>query len=63
MNSSPLNQTTPSWWVEVSASVPQQTYDLGPFNSEEEAKMSRGEHVEALYDQEAGDIIALIKQR
>jgi hypothetical protein len=62
MNSFPLCQPTVSWWVEINTSVPQQTYHLGPFNSQEEAKLSRGAHVEALYHQEARDIVALIKQ-
>ena len=63
MNSSSLHQTTLAWWVEVCTSVPQQTYRLGPFNSQEEAKISRGAHVEALYRQEARDIVAVTKRR
>lgn len=63
MNSFSLHQPTSSWWVEVNTSVPQKTYHLGPFNTQEEAKLSRGAHVEALYHKEARDIVALLKQR
>jgi hypothetical protein len=63
MNSLSPRQSTPSWWVEIYASVPQKTYHLGPFNSQEEARISRGAHVEALYHKEARDIVALIKHR
>jgi Domain of unknown function (DUF1816) len=63
MNSFSPHQSTSSWWVEIYTSVPQQTYHLGPFQSREEAKISRGAHVEDLYHQEARDIVALIKQR
>ena len=62
MNSFSLEQTTLSWWVTVSTSVPQQSYHLGPFNSREEAKISRNAHVKDL-DKKTGDIVALIKQR
>jgi Domain of unknown function (DUF1816) len=62
MNSFPLNQTPLSWWVEVCTSGPSQTYHLGPFNSREEAKISRGAHVQALCQKEARGIFALIKQ-
>ena len=63
MNSFSLHQPTSSWWVEVNTSVPQETYHLGSFNSQEEAKLSRGAHVEDLYHKEARDIVALLKQR
>ncbi len=62
MNSFSLEKTTLSWWVTASTSVPQQNYHLGPFNSREEAKISRDAHVENL-DEETGDVVALIKQR
>ena len=62
MHSFLLNQTTSPWWVEVYMSVSQQTYQLGPFKSREEAKLSRGAHVEGLLHQETRDIVALIKQ-
>ena len=52
-----------SWWVDIYTSIPLQTYQLGPFKSREEAKVSRGTHVDALYQKEARDIVALIKQR
>ena len=55
-------QSSLSWWVEVSTSVLRQTYYLGPFNSREEAKISRRAHVQAL-DKNARDIVALIQQR
>jgi Domain of unknown function (DUF1816) len=63
MNSFSPHQPTLSWWVEVYTSVPQCTYQLGPFQSREEAKISRSAHVEDLYQTEARDIVALIKQR
>ncbi|MCY7393559.1 MAG: DUF1816 domain-containing protein [Leptolyngbyaceae cyanobacterium CAN_BIN12] len=63
MNSLSLHQPKSSWWVEVYTSIPQETYHLGPFNSQEEAKISRGAHVEVLYYKDARDIVALIKQR
>ena len=56
-------QITLAWWVEVYTSMPQQRYVLGPFKSREEAKISRGAHVDALYHQETRDVVALIKQR
>jgi Domain of unknown function (DUF1816) len=63
MNLSSLPLPTLSWWVEVYTSVPQQTYHLGPFNSREEAKISRSAHVEALDRKVIRDITALVKQR
>ncbi|PSB32790.1 DUF1816 domain-containing protein [Stenomitos frigidus] len=63
MNAFSLLQTTVCWWVEVSLSAPQHTYHLGPFKSREEAKRSRGAHVDTLFHQETRDIVALIKQR
>jgi len=63
MHSFLLNQTTSPWWVEVYTSVSQQTYQLGPFQSQAEAKRSRGAHVEALLQQETRDIVASIKQQ
>jgi hypothetical protein len=61
MNTFSLSQTTSAWWVEVSLSIPQQTYHLGPFNSREEAKLSRGTHVKDLLHQTTRDIVASIK--
>lgn len=63
MNSLLPHQSTLSWWVEVYTSFPQQIYYLGPFNSREEASITRGTHVESLYNNKARDIVALIKQR
>lgn len=63
MNTFSSSQTALPWWVEVYMSVSQQTYHLGPFKSQVEAKLSRGAHVEALLHQETRDIVALIKQR
>ena len=62
MNSLPLDQATLPWWVEVYTSASQQTHQLGPFKSHEEAKIARTAHVEALDHEEARDIVALIKQ-
>ena len=56
------HQSELSWWVEINTSVPKQTYHFGPFKSREEAKLSRGVHVDALDRKEARDIVALIKQ-
>lgn len=63
MNAFSLPQIALRWWVEVSLSAPQQTYDLGPFDSRAEAKLSRGTHVEGLLHEATRDIIAIIKQR
>jgi len=63
MNSFSTLKSTLSWWVEVCTAVPQQNYCLGPFKSREEAKLSRGAHVDTLYHQQTRDIVALIKQR
>lgn len=63
MNPFSTLQSTLAWWVEVSLSAPQKTYHLGPFKSREEAKLSRGAHVDALYHQKTRDIVALMKQR
>jgi hypothetical protein len=63
MNSQLPHLPDSSWWVEVYTSAPPRTYHLGPFESREAAKVSRGAHVEALYYTEARDIVALIKQR
>jgi hypothetical protein len=63
MNSLSPYQPELSWWVEVYTSFPQKIYYLGLFHSREEAKISRGTHVEALYHNDARDMIALIKQR
>jgi hypothetical protein len=63
MNAFSLLQTTVCWWVEVSLPAPQHTYHLGSFKSQAEAECSRGAHVDALFHQETGDIVALIKQR
>jgi hypothetical protein len=63
MNTFSLHQATLPWWVEVYMSVSQQTYQLGPFKSQQEAKRSRGAHVEVLLKKETRDIIASIKQQ
>jgi Domain of unknown function (DUF1816) len=63
MNLFSLHQPTLSWWVEVYTSVPKQTYHLGPFNSREEAKISRSAHVKALDHKVVRDVVALVKQR
>jgi hypothetical protein len=63
MKSFSLVESPLSWWVEICTSAPQQSYHLGPFNSQEEARISRGAHVESLYHTEMRDIVALIKQR
>lgn len=62
MNVLSPHQPTVFWWVEIYTSAPQQTYHLGPFNSKEEAKTSRGTHIEALYHKKTSDIVALIKK-
>jgi hypothetical protein len=54
--------TKTAWWVEINTSAPQKTHYLGLFDSREEAKFSRGAHVESLY-RKGSDIVALIKQR
>ncbi len=63
MNAFSTLQSTLAWWVEVSLSATHHTYHLGPFKSREEAKLSRGAHVDVLYHQKATDIVALLKQR
>jgi hypothetical protein len=62
MNAFSLPQITLPWWVEVSLSAPQQTYHLGPFKSQSEARLSRSAHVDSLFHQKTRDIVALIKQ-
>lgn len=62
MNTSSRHQTTSPWWVEVYMSASRQTYHLGPFQSQAEAKLSRSAHVEGLLQQATRDIVALIKQ-
>ncbi|WP_234017338.1 DUF1816 domain-containing protein [Nostoc sp. 'Lobaria pulmonaria (5183) cyanobiont'] len=46
----------------MNTAVPHCTYYFGPFESEKEAQFSRSGYVEDLYQEEARDIIALVKQ-
>jgi hypothetical protein len=62
MNLFSSHQSELFWWVEVNTTVPHITYYFGPFNSEKEAKFSRTGYVEDLYQEEARDIVALVKQ-
>ncbi len=50
------------WWVEINTSVPLCTYYFGPFDSRKEAQDARTGYVEDLYQEEARDIVALVKQ-
>ena len=60
-HSSVSDQSKLSWWVEISTSVPRRTYYFGPFDSQQEARLSRAGYVKKLYQQETGDIVALVK--
>jgi glucan phosphorylase len=62
MNLFSFNQLELFWWVEIKTAVPRCTYYFGPFDSEKEAQLSRSGYVEDLYQEEARDIIALVKQ-
>lgn len=62
MNLLQSNQSEFAWWVEINTTVPRCTYYFGPFDSEQEAQLSRSGYVEDLYQEEARDIIALVKQ-
>ncbi len=62
MNTLSRHQTTSPWWVEVYTSTSRQTYHLGPFKSQAEAKLSRSAHVESLLHQATRDVVALVKQ-
>ncbi|AVH65634.1 DUF1816 domain-containing protein [Nostoc sp. 'Peltigera membranacea cyanobiont' N6] len=62
MNLFQSNQSEFAWWVEINTAVPRCTYYFGPFDSEKEAQLSRSGYVEDLYQEEARDIIALVKQ-
>lgn len=59
---SPGRQSKLSWWIEIHTSVPLCTYYFGPFDSQEEARASRTGYVNELYQEEARDIVALVKQ-
>ncbi len=37
-----------SWWIEVYTYFPKKTYQIGPFKSQEEARIGRGDHVNSL---------------
>jgi hypothetical protein len=62
MNLFSSHQSELFWWVEINTTVPRCTYYFGPFNSEKEAQFSRTGYVEDLYQEEARDIVALVKQ-
>ncbi len=62
MNLFSSNQLELFWWVEINTSVPCCTYYFGPFDSEKEAQVSRTGYVEDLYQEEARDIVAVVKQ-
>ncbi|WP_193199235.1 DUF1816 domain-containing protein [Nostoc sp. MG11] len=62
MNLSPYNQSQLFWWVEISTTVPRCTYYFGPFDSQKEAQLARSGYIEDLYQEEARDIVALVKQ-
>lgn len=62
MNLSLSNQSKLSWWVEINTTVPRCTYYFGPFDTQNEARLSRTGYVEDLYQEEARDIVALVKQ-
>lgn len=51
------------WWIEVHTYFPKKTYKIGPFKSQEEARISRGNHVNSLYQEKKQSVIALIKQK
>lgn len=50
-----------SWWVEINTSVPLCTYYFGPFDSQAEARDARTGYVDDLYQEEARDIVAIVK--
>lgn len=54
-------QSELSWWVEINTSVPLCTYYFGPFDTQEEARNSRTDYVNDLYQEGARDIVALVK--
>ncbi|MCW5319430.1 DUF1816 domain-containing protein [Nostoc sp. KVJ3] len=62
MNLFQSNQSEFAWWVEINTAVPRCTYYFGPFDNKKEAQLSRSGYVEDLYQEEARDIIALVKQ-
>ncbi|MEH2226609.1 DUF1816 domain-containing protein [Nostoc sp.] len=62
MNLFQSNQSEFAWWVEINTAVPRCTYYFGPFDSEKEAQLSRTGYIEDLYQEEARDIIAIVKQ-
>ncbi|MEH2229373.1 MAG: DUF1816 domain-containing protein [Nostoc sp.] len=62
MNLFQSNQSEFAWWVEINTAVPRCTYYFGPFDSEKEAQFSRTGYIDDLYQEEARDIIAIVKQ-
>ncbi|MEH2048207.1 DUF1816 domain-containing protein [Nostoc sp.] len=62
MNLFQSNESEFAWWVQINTAVPRCTYYFGPFDNEKEAQLSRSGYVEDLYQEEARDIIAVIKQ-
>ena len=62
MNLFQSNQSEFAWWVEINTAVPHCTYYFGPFDSQKEAQLSRSGYVEDLHQEEARDIIAVVKQ-
>jgi hypothetical protein len=62
MNSLQSNQSEFAWWVEINTAIPRCTYYFGPFDSEKEAQLSRTGYVEDLHQEQARDIVAIVKQ-
>ncbi|MEH2435564.1 MAG: DUF1816 domain-containing protein [Nostoc sp.] len=62
MNLFQSNQLEFAWWVEINTNIPRCIYYFGPFDSEKEAQLYKSGYVEDLYQEEARDIVALVKQ-
>ena len=57
----PKNFKTP-WWVEISTQIPTCTYYFGPFDSENEAKLSQAGYFSDLVQENAQGITAKVKK-
>lgn len=51
-----------SWWIKVKTSIPACTYYFGPFDDEQEAKLSQWGYIEDLAREGAQDISVEIQR-
>jgi hypothetical protein len=57
-----INLFQPAWWIEIHTQRPACTYYFGPFDNEQEAKLSQPGFIDDLLHEKAQGITAELKQ-